>query len=55
MRAKWDEFLEASKVEKMYGRAWGKGEEISQKKCLGISVVSRKTSVLDPRKNRPLN
>jgi len=31
MRAKWDEFLEASKVEKMYGRAWGKGEKFLKK------------------------
>jgi hypothetical protein len=35
----------------MYGRAWGKEEEISQEMCLGISVVSRKTPVLGTRKN----
>jgi hypothetical protein len=35
----------------MYGRAWGKEEEISQEKCIEISVVSRKTPVLGTRKN----
>jgi hypothetical protein len=27
---------EGTKVEKMHGRAWGKGEEISQEKCFII-------------------
>ena len=38
----------------MYGRAWGKAEEISPEKCIEISVVSRKTPALGIRKNKRL-
>ena len=45
----------AASQQQLFLWAWGEGEEISQEKRLGISVVSRKTSVLDTRKNRLLN